>query len=70
MRSLLVLLLVLCSCKHSDKEVRSIYDLRDNVYESLVLSFPDASNEEIVELYTIYSHQLDHLQDDEVIIIK
>ena len=70
MRSLFVLLLVLCSCKHSDKEVRSIYDLRDNVYESLVLSFPDASDEEIVELYTIYSHQLDNLQDDEVIIIK
>ena len=70
MRSLLVLLLVLCSCKHSDKEVSSIYDLRDNVYESLVLSFPDANDEEIVELYTIYSHQLDSLQDDEVIIIK
>ena len=68
MRSLLVLLLVLCSCKHSDKEVNSIYDLRDNVYESLVLSFPDASDEDIVDLYYLYKDKLDSLSYDEVVV--
>lgn len=70
MKYLLVILLVLCSCRCNNKEVSSISDLRDNVYESLVLSFPDASDDELLELYTLHSYQLDHLQDDEVIIIK
>ena len=66
----LISIILLSSCVNDTKEVKTIQDLPDNVYESLVLSFPDANDEEIVELYTIYSHQLDSLQDDEVIIIK
>ena len=46
----LISIILLSSCVNNTKEVNTIQDLPDNVYESLVLSFPDANDEDIVDL--------------------
>ena len=64
----LISIILLSSCVNSTKEVKTIQDLPDNVYESLVLSFPDASDEDIVDLYYLYKDKLDSLSYDEVLV--
>ena len=46
----LISIILLSSCVNNTKEVETIQGLPDNIYESLVLSFPDANDEEIVDL--------------------
>ena len=65
---LLISIILLSSCVNDTKEVKTIQDLSDNVYESLVLSFPDASDEDIVDLYYLYKDKLDSLSYDEVVV--
>ena len=64
----LISIILLSSCVNNTKEVKTIQDLPDNVYESLVLSFPDASYGEIVDLYYLYKDKLDSLSYDEVVV--
>ena len=64
----LISIILLSSCVNDTKEVKTIQDLPDNVYESLVLSFPDTSDEDIVDLYYLYKDKLDSLSYDEVVV--
>lgn len=64
----LISIILLSSCVNDTKEVKTIQDLPDNVYESLVLSFPDTNDEDIVDLYYLYKDKLDSLSYDEVVV--
>ena len=64
----LISIILLSSCVNNTKEVETIQGLPDNIYESLVLSFPDANDEEIVDLYYLYKDKLDSLSYDEVVV--
>lgn len=52
----------------NDNHVEEIQDLPDNVYESLILSFPDANDKELIDLYYQYEDKLNSLSYDEVLI--
>ena len=64
----LISIILLSSCVNNAKEAKTIQDLPDNVYESLILSFPDANDEDIVDLYYLYKDKLDSLSYDEVVV--
>ena len=64
----LISVILLSSCVNNTKEVNTIQDIPDNVYESLILSFPDANDQDIVDLYYLYKDKLDSLSYDEVVV--
>lgn len=65
---LVIIVWTIIEIKTSEFKVTSVNDLKDNVYESIILSNPDYSADEVVDEYLYNQDYYDSLGYDEVII--